>query len=176
MKGKRRGGEPESKNEDYDSVRKTDNNSVRWRRNTEAEILIDRELHKANRVFPERTLLKYCLASSVKAGFTLGMEKQMGCLWAMGYMWEVKGCWWELYATAIVCQSFFNLSCSPNNTSLFLAFISPPTNAAALRKLVCNSLSAFCMHLVYYLFFHRCTTQDRSAHTDMQIHILFMYV
>lgn len=80
MKGKRRGGEPESKNEDYDSVRKTDNKSVRCGRNTEAEILIDRELHKANRVFPERTLLKYCLASSVKAGFTLGMEKQMGCL------------------------------------------------------------------------------------------------
>lgn len=42
--------------------------------------LIDRELHKTNCVFPERTLLKYCLASSVKAGFTLGMQKQMGCL------------------------------------------------------------------------------------------------
>lgn len=77
---------------------------------------MDRELHKANRVFPEKTLLKYCLGSSVKAGFTQGMEKQMGCLGAMGYMWEVKGCRWEMYATAIVCQSFFNLSCSPNKT------------------------------------------------------------
>lgn len=105
--------------------------------------MMDRELHKANRVFPEKTLLKYCLGSSVKAGFTQGMEKQMGCLGAMGYMWEVKGCRWEMYATAIVCQSFFNLSCSPNNTWLFLAFINPPTNAAALRKLYCNCLSAF---------------------------------
>lgn len=100
---------------------------------------MDRELHKANRVFPEKTLLKYCLGSSVKAGFTQGMEKQMGCLGAMGYMWEVKGCRWEMYAAAIVCQSFFNLSI----TWLFLAFINPPTNAAALRKLYCNCLSAF---------------------------------
>lgn len=95
--------------------------------------MIDRELHKTNSVFSERALLKYGLAGSVKAGFTLGMEKQMG-LWAMSYMWEVKGCCWELYATANVRQSVFNPSCSLNNTSLFLAFINPPTNAAALRK------------------------------------------
>ncbi len=132
--------------------------------------MIDRELHRADRVFPERTLLKYCSAASVKAGFTLGMEKQMGCLRAMGSMWEVKGCCWELHVTAIVRQSFFNLSCSPNNTSLFLAFINPPTNAAALRKPNCSCLSAFCTHLVYYLFFHLCTAQDQSAHTDMQTH------
>lgn len=74
IRGMGRGGGPESKNEEYDSGRKTDN------KNTEAETLIDRERHKTNCVFPERTLLKYCLASSVKAGFTLGMQKQMGCL------------------------------------------------------------------------------------------------
>ena len=86
----------------------------------------------------QRRHLKYCLASSVKAGFTLGMEKQMGCLGDMGYMWEVKGCCGELYATAIVCQLFFNLWYSPNSISLLLAFINPSTNAAALRKLCCN--------------------------------------
>lgn len=123
-------------------------------------------------VSSQRAHLKYCLASSVKAGFTLGMEKQMGCLRDVGYMWGVKGCCWELYATAIVGQSFFNLSCSPNNTSRFLAFINPPTNATALRKRYCSCLSFFCTHLVCYLFFRRCSTQDQSAdNTDMQTNL-----
>lgn len=110
--------------------------SLRWGRSPETEILKDREQHKTNCVSPLKSLLKYCLGSSVKAGFTQGMVKQMGCLWAMGYMWEVKGCCWEMHAAAIVHQSFFNLSCSPNKTALFLVFINPQTNTPALRKLV----------------------------------------
>lgn len=38
----REGGEGESKNEVYDSVRKTDNKSISWGRSAEAEMLIDR--------------------------------------------------------------------------------------------------------------------------------------
>lgn len=66
-------------------------------------------------------------------------------------MWEVKGCCWELYATAILCQSFFNLLCSPKNTSMFLAFINPPTNAAAPRKLVLKLLFSL-LHALSVLF------------------------
>lgn len=52
----RDGGEPENKNEVYDSVRKTDNRTIRWGRSAEAEMLIDGGLHKANCVSPLRTL------------------------------------------------------------------------------------------------------------------------
>lgn len=51
-----RGGGAENKNEVYDSVRKTDNKTLSWGRSAEAEMLIDRELHKANCVSPLRTL------------------------------------------------------------------------------------------------------------------------
>lgn len=54
--GRCRGGAPENKNEVYDSVRKTDNKTLSWGRSAEAEMLTDRELHKANCVPPLRTL------------------------------------------------------------------------------------------------------------------------
>lgn len=131
-------------------------------RGTQKAEILERYGSTKSCIFPERTILKPCLASSVKAGFTLGMEKQMGCLWAMGYMWEVKGCCWELYATAIVRQMFFNLSCSLSKTSLFLVFINPPTNAATLRKLHSNCLSDSCTHK-YTICFCIAANQDWST-------------
>lgn len=90
--------------------------------------------------------------------------------WVVSKIWATCGRWKGVVGNCMQQRSFanrfFKLSCSPNNTSLLLALINPPTNAAALRKLPCNCLSAFCTHLVCYLFFHRCTTQDQSTHTQ----------
>lgn len=143
---KAEGGGAENKNEVYDSVRKTDNKTLSWGSSAEAEMLTDRELHKANCVPPPRTL-EILLSQICQGWFHPGSGGADGLsprYWAD--TWEVKGWCRELRAAAVVCQSFSNLACSPDNASPLLASVNP-SNATALRKQRWNRLPAL-LHAV----------------------------
>lgn len=66
-----RDGELESQNEEYSSVRKTDNKGIRWGRDRGAEIFIDRELHKTNSL-PQKDIFEMLLRQFCQGWFHPG--------------------------------------------------------------------------------------------------------
>lgn len=171
----RGGWEAGSRNEDYDLVRKTDNRRVRWARHTEAEILIDRELHKADCVFP--VTFEILLSQFCQGWFHPGNGETDG--FSLSYGLHVGG---ErvLLGKCMQQQWFHNRSLiypvQQNNTSLFLAFIKPSHRRSCPRETVLLLPLSFFLHALGELFVFPSLHKTRPERGDMQTHTVFMYV